>query len=106
MSSEDDNEIFITQNSFNVTCDTNAAFDAVQNLLDFEDVWNDSTDKNSSKREKYQPAISDISDEELLATCEAVERQNTAMPATKCDVPDLKSAKRFRPERNDMTSLA
>ena len=61
MSSDDDNEIFITHNSFNTTAAEQAA-----DFLEINNFW-DVTLERIAGDGLYQPVVSDVSDTELIA---------------------------------------
>lgn len=68
---------FITQNSFimNDTMDTQAAAECASNLMD---LWDDDLNPPPAKRTRstgnvYEPETSDVSDGELMSTCEEME---------------------------------
>ncbi len=76
---ESDDDIFLTQNTFsaNLSIDTTLAEDAANELLNIDpSVFNDFEEvkTGADESEKYQVDCSDISDEELVSTCEQAER--------------------------------
>ena len=77
-----DNEIFLTQNSFSQPLDlsinTEIAGECAVNLLDFSLDCDFLENSPPEKKFKYEPAVSDISDDELVSSCIEVERDLNA----------------------------
>lgn len=97
--SDSDNNVFITQNSFREeSCESEAealseAELAVNYLMNVGDRTLDEATKPSSPM--YQPECSDISDCELVATCERLEAENGRFAAPVSDIEvQAKSRKR------------
>ena len=69
---EDGNEIFLTQShQMDLSINTTVAGECAENILDLSlDSIHEITEQNSTH---YQPEVSDISDNELVLTCEQVE---------------------------------
>lgn len=89
---EDEHNIFLTQNSFNneeigdlnLSVDTQMAEECASNLL--HDTSSQSyffiCDAEPVKKPEYEPLVSDISDDELILTCEKVEKEEKMKTAS------------------------
>ena len=90
---DSDNEIFITQNTFSVpddSLDSIIVGEAAENILNVGDKTLDNLETIAEPacssipiKEKYQPQFSDISDDEFVSSCEAIEKQCSSRFGTK-----------------------
>ena len=91
-----DDDIFLTQSTFSqpldISVNTELAEECATNLLDFSldcDLLNESPPAKKSRvaTSIYQPSVSDISDDELVASCQEVERNEDSLNSRFGDRP-------------------